>query len=96
VAPKERSCLAGRYFDYESVAGFQTELDALVADMSVEVIVVDCRDLTFIDSSGFRMLLSSQHLLESQGRRLRVTNLSAALRHTFDLVGVSGVLRVGA
>jgi len=93
---KERRCFASRYFDYESVASFQTELDALVADMSIEVIVVDCRDLTFIDSSGFRVLLSTQQLLESQGRHLRITNLSAALRRTFDLVGVTGVLRVGA
>ena len=93
---RERRCFASRYFDYESVASFRTELDALVEDMSVDVIVVDCRDLTFIDSSGFRVLLATQQLLETQGRHLRIANLSASLRRTFDLVGVTGVLRVGA
>lgn len=91
---KERRCTAPRTIDYDSAVTFQAELDALVGDLSIEAIVVDCRDLGFIDSSGFRTLLATQQHLASQGRRLRVTNLSAAMRRTFDVMGVTGVLRV--
>jgi anti-anti-sigma factor len=92
--PKERRCTAPRSIDYESAATFQTDLETLVDDLGVKTIVVDCRELTFIDSYGFRALLGAQRLLESQGRRLRVANLSPPMRRTFDLVGVTGVLRV--
>jgi anti-anti-sigma factor len=62
--------------------------------MSVKIIVIDCTELTFIDSYGFRALLTAQHVLAGQDRRLRVVNLSPAMRRTFDLMGVTGVLRV--
>src|SRR4051812_24895627 len=85
----EGRCFTGRDLDVESAPALNAQLDALVEDMAVTVIVVDCRDLTFIDSAGFRVLLSAQQRLDAQGRRLRVTHLSPAMRRTFDLMGVT-------
>jgi anti-anti-sigma factor len=90
----ERRLLLGSDLDCDSTAALETELDPVVADADVQVIVLDCRNLRFIDSYGFRVLLRTQQLLESQGRRLRVTNLSPLMRHTFDMMGVTGVVRV--
>jgi anti-anti-sigma factor len=92
--PREARCFTGRDLDVESAPALLAQLDALVNETSLGVIVVDCRDLTFIDSAGFRALLAVQRRLDSQGRRLRVTHLSAPMRRTFDLMGVTGVLRV--
>jgi anti-anti-sigma factor len=86
---------APSYLDVESVPAFKTELAPLLNDLSIQVIVVDCRELTFIDSYGLRALLSTQRNLESEGRRLRVANLSPSIRRTFDVTGVTGVLRAG-
>jgi len=92
---KQRRCSAPPTLDAESAGSFRAELESLVGDTSVHEIVVDCRDLTFIDSSGLRALLSAQQALESQSRRLRVANVSTTIRRTFDLTGVTGVLRAG-
>jgi anti-sigma B factor antagonist len=81
--------------DCDSAPKLQSALDPLIADLSLTAIVLDCQNLTFVDSHGFRVLLTAQQLLESQGRQLRVQHLSPAMRRTFDLVGVTGVLRAG-
>jgi anti-sigma B factor antagonist len=57
---------------------------------------VDCRDLTFIDSSGVRVLLDAQRLLQADGRNLRITNIEDPPRRVLEVLGLMELLRVGA
>jgi anti-anti-sigma factor len=80
--------------DFDAAPQLRVELVALADDFTVKVIVLDCRDLTFIDSAGFHVLLDLQRMLEGQGRHMQIENLSRSLHHVFDVVGLTGVLRV--
>ena len=87
--------LVGEDVDIETAERLRADLDPLVSDLHVDLLVLDCRGLTVIDSSGMHLLLDVRQTLVDQGRRLRVTNLSPTMRRVFDLIGLGGMLRVG-
>jgi anti-anti-sigma factor len=67
---------------------FETELkNALQSDASA--VLLDLRELNFIDSTGIRALLLAVGLSEANGSRLRVAReTSRAVQRTFDMTGV--------
>ena len=67
---------------------FEAELEtALQSDASA--VLLDLRELTFIDSAGIRALLIAVGRSEANGRRLRVTReTSRAVQRSFDLTGI--------
>ena len=67
---------------------FETELkNALQSEASA--VLLDLREVTFIDSTGIRALLSAVGRSEANGRRLRVTRkTSPAVQRVFDVTGL--------
>jgi anti-anti-sigma factor len=66
---------------------------AALIEQDVDV-VVDCADVTFIDSSGVGVLVDAEHALAARGRRLRVVNLHGAPRRAFEVLGLVDVLGI--
>ncbi len=72
---------------------------ALLADLqraiecSVANVVVDCTDLTFIDSTGLYVLEEAAGALETRGRHMRVVNVGRGPRRIFEQVGWTNMLR---
>jgi anti-anti-sigma factor len=58
-------------------------------------VVLDCDGLQFMDSGAVAVFVSTQHLLQIEGRELRVVNLAAAPRRTLELLGLSDTLGLG-
>jgi anti-anti-sigma factor len=56
-------------------------------------IVVDCAELTFIDSYGMKALIGMQRALAAEGRTFRVTNASPTFRRICDATGLIYVFR---
>ena len=67
---------------------FDTELkNALQSDASA--VLLDLRELTFIDSTGIRALLSAVARSEATGRRLHVAReTSPAVQRVLDVTGL--------
>jgi anti-sigma B factor antagonist len=61
--------------------------DAAYRDTSVEMVVVDLTELSFIDSTGIHLLLR-MHAACGDGDRMRVVNGSRQVERLFDLTGV--------
>jgi anti-sigma B factor antagonist len=61
---------------------------------SKDDLVVDCCGLAFIDSSGVAILTTALQVLESQGRRLRVTNADRTVEQILELLGLAEPLHV--
>src|SRR5580765_2055966 len=61
---------------------------------SDEDVVIDCCGLSFIDSSGVAVLATALSSLESQGRRLRVTNADRTVEQILELLGLAEALHV--
>jgi anti-sigma B factor antagonist len=56
-------------------------------------LVIDCYDLTFIDSTGVAMLLRAGAELASTGRSIRIANANATTLRLFELLDVVETLR---
>jgi anti-sigma B factor antagonist len=61
---------------------------------SQDDVVIDCCGLSFIDSSGVAILTTALRSLESQGRRLRVTNADRTVEQILELLGLAEPLHV--
>jgi anti-sigma B factor antagonist len=79
--------------DLGSANELQDELLALV-NSTTDDLVLDCEGLEFVDSTGIAVFVHTQRILELQGRRFRVVNLSGMARRAFDLLGLADVLAI--
>ena len=62
-------------------------------ECSVANIVVDCSDLTFIDSTGLYVLEEAQRALRAQRREMHLVNVARSPRRTFEVLGQTDMLR---
>jgi len=61
-------------------------------ECSVANVVVDCTDVTFIDSTGMYVLLQARRALERDGRRMHIVNVRDKQRRAFEVIGQTDVL----
>ena len=78
--------------DMANVPDLQTKLDALISTTNDDI-VLDCKGLTFIDSTGIAMFVFAHQALEARGRECRVENMDARVRRPFDILGLTDRLR---
>lgn len=55
-------------------------------------LLIDCTDLTFLDSTGIRVLVGIARSLEEQDRALVMVNVPAACRRSIEVCGVAELL----
>jgi len=58
----------------------------------VSAIMLDLRELTFIDSTGLRALLEARNRAESKGQRLILVGTRPSARRLFELTGTEFLL----
>ena len=58
----------------------------------VASIVLDLRDLTFVDSSGLHAILGARRRSEANGHQLRVVGASPTVRRVFEITGTGFVI----
>ena len=76
--------------DLATVALLQAELDAAAGESNR--LVLDLRDISFMDSAGLRLVLQCSRALEEAGGALTVVRGSREVQRLFDLVGLGGRL----
>ena len=64
-----------------------------VTDGDAEVLL-DCSEVTFIDSTGVYVILEAGRLLAAQGRAMLVVNVSPVVQRIFDVLGLTELLLV--
>ena len=79
--------------DLSTVAEVQARLDEAVAD-APEVLLLDMREVTFLDSSGLRMLLRLDRRQREQGRRLVVVPGGRRVARVLELTGADRELEL--
>ncbi len=82
--------------DLSSIDALEREVREL-RDAGFEQIVVDLRHLTFMDSSGLRLLISLRNDAARNGHRLTLKPGSEAIQRVFAITGTRGLFdwRVG-
>ena len=56
-------------------------------------LLIDCAQLTFIDSTGVAVLLEANQQLEAGGRHLLLLNVQRGPRRVLEALGLSDLLR---
>jgi stage II sporulation protein AA (anti-sigma F factor antagonist) len=72
-------------------------VDAAVRELAAETtttLVLDVRNLEFIDSAGLRTLSRAHNLLAERGHSLVVRDPSPAIRRLIELVGLLDILTI--
>ena len=59
-------------------------------------VVMDCKELEYISSSGLRILLEAQKSLKAAGGKLKLINLQEAVQNVLDMTGFSLILDLNA
>lgn len=77
--------------DAATAATLAEHLDHAAAS-SAEAISVDLSGVTFIDSSGLRVITVARAQAEAEGRLLVVTEASEAVRRIFAMTGLTALL----
>ncbi len=87
------------------VLGLHGELDLLGAPMLEEeiskaeanapgIVVLDLRDLQFVDSAGLRVILAAHERSQREGKEFALTPGSEQVQRLFTIAGVSEHLRI--
>jgi anti-sigma B factor antagonist len=85
-----RVALSGE-LDIASAPLLEEALDAVIANGFLAV-MVDLRELTFIDSSGLRALLRARARADTSGKGLILVGASDAAQRLFELTGTQFLL----
>lgn len=64
------------------------ELQAALAAIDDDDIVIDCRDLTFLDSTGIGILAAHHQRLAAKDHRLKLVGLDGAPRRALQILGI--------
>ncbi len=84
--------LAGE-FDLSGVAAFERELARGPSERE-DMLVLDLRGLTFIDSSGLRAVVRADHRARAEGKRCILVRGSQRISRVFDLTGITDRLEL--
>jgi anti-sigma B factor antagonist len=84
--------LAGE-LDLASSPMLEEEMD-LVRDADVDLLIVDLRDLNFMDSTGLHALVKAHKHARDVGRRFAVIRGGGQIERLLDLTGVGKLLIV--
>jgi anti-sigma B factor antagonist len=74
--------------DLASSPALEEELER-VSESDSEVVIVDLRELEFMDSTGLSILVRAHQKAEQQGRRLGLVNGSQQVQRLLTLTGVA-------
>lgn len=80
--------------DIAGIDHARSELDAALGDVST--LLIDIDGLTFMDSTGLRMLIEIVAQARLEGRELQITRGSPPVRRLFEIAGVEAVLPLEA
>lgn len=74
--------------DHHSAKGMREEIDETVQRASPDELILDFKDVTFMDSSGIGLVMGRYALMQEFGGTLKVVNLSSHIKKVMKLAGL--------
>ncbi len=82
----KRTCVLAGQLDTHSFQRADAVLEPVLADPSVNLLVLDLSGLEYISSAGLRTVFRARKALGARGGKVLVANLQPQIRKVFDLV----------
>lgn len=80
--------------DHHSANIIRNEIDAAVEKNSPTMLVLDFRDVSFMDSSGIGLVMGRYKALKPYGSELHVTNTSPQISKVMKLAGLDRLAKM--
>lgn len=74
--------------DHDAANQMRGEIDELLTDGGIRNLVLDLKELRFMDSSGVGFVIGRCKKLARRGGAVRVTNADARMRRIFEMSGL--------
>jgi len=84
--------LAGE-LDHYCAQSVRRELDAMIADRSVRILILDFTTLQFMDSSGIGVILGRYRQMRDRGGHVGVIHMNHHIARIFHMSGMDRVIR---
>jgi anti-anti-sigma factor len=91
----ERGILVALSGDVDLATATIAEDELRRAEQSEDLVVLDLGEVTFMDSTGLRMVISAHERLRERGAVLEIQHVPHQVARLFELVGVNSLLGVG-
>ena len=85
--------LAGE-LDQCSASGIRRDLDQLLRDLRVRHLVIDLKNMPFMDSSGLGVILGRYRMMQERGGTVSLMHLSPQVKRVYDLSGMARIIPV--
>ena len=82
--------------DYTSARQFREEVSALLAGGAIRVLVVDLKEVSFLDSTGVGTLVVASRICADFGVKMLLRDVNPFIARLFAVLGVSDILGVPA
>jgi len=79
--------------DIAAARRLDEELEQIERESTAHI-VLDLRELTFLDSTGLRSLIGADARAREQGRRVTLVQGPAVVRRVFEITGLEGRLEI--
>ena len=79
--------------DHHSAGDFKQQLDDVIRDIGDSDLVLDLKNLTFMDSSGLGVLLGRYKKLKSRGGSMYLKNPNSQVEKVFNVSGIYNIIR---
>ncbi len=81
------ACIMGE-IDHHSAKEIREEIDSILESAKPATLVMDFRDVSFMDSSGIGLIMGRYKVMQSLQGRLRVVNVSSHMKKVMRLAGL--------
>ena len=79
--------------DHHSAKEMREEIDAAVERAQPETLVLDFRDVSFMDSSGIGLVLGRYKLVSAMNGEVELTGITGQLRKVMRLAGLDRLVK---
>lgn len=80
--------------DHHSASVMRNEIDSSVEKNMPTMLVLDFRDVTFMDSSGIGLVMGRYKVLKPLGGELHIINASPHIRKVMKLAGLDRLAKI--
>lgn len=80
--------------DLTTADALRDQLDDLILRYPEKDLILDLKEVAFIDSSGLGVLLGRYRRLRGEGRRLALVGVRPSVRAVLDVAGVTTIVAV--
>lgn len=93
-APVVTACLCGE-IDHHSAAEMREKIDAAIAENQPSLLVLDFKNVQFMDSSGIGLVMGRYKAVSAVGGELTIVNTSPHIRKVLRLAGMERLAKIG-